>query len=222
MIKIGAKLQLFAKSLPLSLKFKLNYSTAGTTTTIVKPTNITANVEKFSLLDWRVGEIIEVKEHPEATQLYIEKVNIGLSEPITLISGLKGYYKMEELLNRKVIVFCNLKPAKMRGILSSGMLLAIVQKKEDGFLVELIQPNENVEVGTKVTLQEEALDNDESIENELLPLINNKKWNKIQNRFEMKNGNIIYKSEINNEKEYQLFTKNYSLMGNTLKSGVIG
>ncbi|EFX79630.1 hypothetical protein DAPPUDRAFT_304445 [Daphnia pulex] len=75
-------------------------------------------------LDIRVGKIVEVNRHPEAENLYVEKIDLG--EPLgprTIVSGLVNFVPQSEMLNRMVIVLCNLKPAKMRGIESAGMVL---------------------------------------------------------------------------------------------------
>lgn len=74
----------------------------------------------ISRLDLRIGRIIEVSKHPDADALYVEKMDLGEEKPRTIVSGLVNWYKLEEMQNRLVIVFCNLKPAKMRGILSEG------------------------------------------------------------------------------------------------------
>lgn len=74
-------------------------------------------------LDIRVGKIIDVKMHPDADTLYVETIDLGESEPRTVISGLAKFVPIEEMQNRLVAVLCNLKPAKMRGIESKGMVL---------------------------------------------------------------------------------------------------
>lgn len=84
------------------------------------------NGEKMSSseLHLQVGKIIEVINHPKADKLYIEKVDVGEEEPVQIVSGLVPYYSKEELLGKQIIVVRNLKPAKLRGEMSSGMLLA--------------------------------------------------------------------------------------------------
>ncbi len=77
----------------------------------------------FSTVDLRVAEVKEVKDHPNADKLYVLKINLG-SEERQLVAGLKKYYSPEELLGRHLIVVCNLKHAKLRGVESQGMLLA--------------------------------------------------------------------------------------------------
>jgi methionyl-tRNA synthetase len=84
----------------------------------------------------RVGIIQSVENHPDAVKLYVLKVSIG-SETRQLVAGLREFFQPEELLNRKVVIVANLKPAKIRGVQSNGMLLAAEKK---GKLVLLEAP----------------------------------------------------------------------------------
>ncbi len=77
----------------------------------------------FADLDLEVGEILSVAKHPEAEKLFIEKVRLGDGER-QIVSGLVGYYLPEELVGKKVVIVRNLKPARLRGVESQGMLLA--------------------------------------------------------------------------------------------------
>jgi len=78
--------------------------------------------DPFSILNLKVAEIKKVEEHPEAEKLYVLEIDAG--EKRQLVAGLKPYLKPEELLGKKIIIVSNLKPAKLRGIESQGMLLA--------------------------------------------------------------------------------------------------
>lgn len=77
----------------------------------------------ISRLDLRIGQIIDVKKHPDADSLYVETIVCGDENPRTVISGLVRHVPIEEMKDRKVVVLCNLKPAKMRGILSEAMVM---------------------------------------------------------------------------------------------------
>jgi methionyl-tRNA synthetase len=91
-----------------------------------------------------VGEIKEVKDHPNAEKLYLLKVNFG-SEERQIVSGLKDYFKPEELLNKKRVFCLNLKPAKLRGEISKGMILAAEDEEGLALLdVEKTKPGEEV------------------------------------------------------------------------------
>lgn len=74
-------------------------------------------------LDMRVGKIIEVGRHPDADSLYLEKIDCGEPLPRTVVSGLVKFVPLEEMQNRLVVVLCNLKPAKMRGVTSEAMVM---------------------------------------------------------------------------------------------------
>ena len=76
---------------------------------------------------------METKDHPGADKLYILQILLG-DEKRQLVAGLKEYYSKEDLLNKKIIVVTNLKPAKLRGIESQGMLLAAEDKEDVGLL----------------------------------------------------------------------------------------
>jgi len=81
-------------------------------------------VTELSRLEIRVGKIIEIDKHPEADSLYVEKVDCGeTTGPRTIVSGLVQYCTIDQLLNKNVIVLCNLKPRPLKGITSYGMLL---------------------------------------------------------------------------------------------------
>ncbi|XP_050390813.1 tyrosine--tRNA ligase, cytoplasmic [Patella vulgata] len=76
-----------------------------------------------SRLDLRVGKIISVEKHPDADSLFVETVDLGEEEPRTVVSGLAGLYPMEKLQDRVAVFMCNLKPVKMRGVMSQAMLM---------------------------------------------------------------------------------------------------
>ncbi|XP_062889993.1 tyrosine--tRNA ligase, cytoplasmic [Mobula hypostoma] len=105
-----------------------------------------------SRLDIRVGRIISVEKHPDAESLYVEKVDIGEAEPRTVVSGLVQYVAAEELQNRDVVLLCNLKPQKMRGIESQAMLLCASIDGEKR-KVEPLNPPEGSEPGERVFVE---------------------------------------------------------------------
>jgi len=71
----------------------------------------------------RVGKIVYIENHPDSDKMYVENIDVGDEEPRTIVSGLKEYYSLDEMRGKKVVVLCNLKPAKLRGVKSSGMVL---------------------------------------------------------------------------------------------------
>lgn len=73
-------------------------------------------------LDIRVGTITAVQQHPDADGLYLEEIDVGEAAPRQVISGLVKWVPQAEMQGRRVAVVLNLKPAKMRGVMSHGMV----------------------------------------------------------------------------------------------------
>ena len=93
-------------------------------------------LEEFPL-DLRVAKVERVEDHPDAGKLYVMQVDLG-TEKRQLVAGLKAFIPRENIINKHIIVVCNLKPARLRGIESNGMLLAA----DDGKRVALLEaPN---------------------------------------------------------------------------------
>ena len=80
-------------------------------------------------LEIRVGEIMAAEDHPNAEKLIILRVDVG--EERQIVAGLKGYYDPKELVGKKAVVFVNLKPVRLRGVESQGMVLAAVDTASD-------------------------------------------------------------------------------------------
>jgi len=97
-------------------------------------------------LDMRVGLIRTAKKHPDADSLYVEEVDVGEEKPRTVISGLVKFIPEDEMQNRKAIMLCNLKPAKMRGIMSEAMVMCASTPDK----VEILSPPENSKPGDPV------------------------------------------------------------------------
>ncbi|XP_021933924.1 tyrosine--tRNA ligase, cytoplasmic isoform X3 [Zootermopsis nevadensis] len=102
-------------------------------------------------LDIRIGKIVEVAKHPDADALYVEKIDVGESSPRTIVSGLVNYVPIEEMQNRVVVVLCNLKPAKMRGIESNGMVLCA--SSDEPKAVEPLIPPAGSSPGERVLIE---------------------------------------------------------------------
>lgn len=103
----------------------------------------------FAKLELRVGEIIACEAVPKSKKLLCSKVRIG-SETRQIVSGIRGSYSPEEMIGKKVMVLCNLKPAKLAGVLSEGMLLCA--EEEDGTLA-LMTPDagRNISSGSLIS-----------------------------------------------------------------------
>ena len=80
--------------------------------------------DDFMKLKFRSGFVQAAHKHPNADRLLVLQVDVGEPEPRTIVAGLATRYTPEDLVGRTVIVVVNLKPAKLRGVVSEGMLLA--------------------------------------------------------------------------------------------------
>jgi methionine--tRNA ligase beta chain len=119
-----------------------------------------APVEDIRRIAFRAATILEASPHPEADSLLLCKVDCGdvaedgSPEPRTVVAGLAGKIPIDELVGRKVVAVTNLKPAKMRGIESTAMLLAASDGKEgDDETVELLQVPDSVPNGELLNLE---------------------------------------------------------------------
>jgi len=90
--------------------------------------------EKTFPLDLKVAKILEAKDHPDAEKLLVLQIDLG-KEKRQLVAGLKGHYTPEDLIGKQIIVVSNLKPAKLRGVDSQGMLLAASTKDKSSVTV---------------------------------------------------------------------------------------
>ena len=85
-------------------------------------------IDDFSKVELKVGTIIECEKHPKADRLLVEKIDMG-EEIRQVVSGIADTYKPEELIGKQVIVVTNLKPVKLRGVDSNGMILCASSEK---------------------------------------------------------------------------------------------
>ncbi len=107
--------------------------------------------EEITFDDWmkmqfQVGEIIACEEVPKSKKLLCSQVKIG-SQVKQIVSGIKGHYTAEEMVGKKVMVLVNLKPAKLAGVLSEGMLLCA--EDADGNLA-LMTPEKDMPAGAEI------------------------------------------------------------------------
>ena len=87
-------------------------------------------------LDLRVGHIRKASKHPDADSLYLEEIDCGEEKPRQVISGLVKFIPEAEMQDRLVVVLCNLKPSKMRGIVSEAMVMCASTPEK----VEILAP----------------------------------------------------------------------------------
>lgn len=103
--------------------------------------------DDFTKLQFQVGEIISCEEVKKSKKLLCSQVKIG-SQVKQIVSGIKAYYKPEEMVGKKVMVLVNLKPAKLAGVLSEGMLLCA--EGPDGEL-SLLTPEKDMPAGAEIS-----------------------------------------------------------------------
>ncbi len=109
----------------------------------------TIDFSDWEKIDLRVGKIVKAEDIDGADKLY--KLTVDLGKEIgkrTVCVGIKKHYSKEELKNRKVIIFANLAPRKLKGIMSEGMVLAAVNDEEGKVI--LLTPEKDIEAGAKI------------------------------------------------------------------------
>jgi len=104
-------------------------------------------INDFSLIDIRVGKIIEVEDAETKKPMYKIKVDFGSLGVKQAVAGIKPYYSKEELLDKKFIFVVNLEPKKIGNVLSECMILAATE----GDKIIVLQPERDVEVGSKIS-----------------------------------------------------------------------
>ena len=102
--------------------------------------------DDFMKLQFQVGEIIACQEVPKSKKLLCSQVRIG-SQVKQIVSGIKAHYTAEEMVGKKVMVLVNLKPAKLAGVLSEGMLLCA--EDAEGNLA-LMKPEKEMPAGAEI------------------------------------------------------------------------
>ena len=102
--------------------------------------------DDFAKLQFQVGEIISCEAVPKSKKLLCSQVRIG-SQVRQILSGIKAWYTPEEMVGKKVMVVTNLKPAKLAGMLSEGMILCAEDAEGN---VVLMQPEKDVPAGAEI------------------------------------------------------------------------
>ncbi|MCB4778420.1 MAG: methionine--tRNA ligase [Sulfurovum sp.] len=103
-------------------------------------------IDQFFQTSLKIGTVIKAEEVPKSKKLLLLQVDLGEENPRQIVAGIKEWYSAEEILNTQVCVVANLKPAKLMGMISEGMLLAA--KDEDGLC--MIRPEKLKKSGTSI------------------------------------------------------------------------
>lgn len=110
------------------------------------------SIEDFSKFEFKIAQIKEVSDHPDADRLYVIKIDTGLKDESgssilkQIVAGIKKSYQKEDLIGRQIVIVDNLDPATLRGVESHGMLLAASDDEGQS----IICPDRPVKLGAKV------------------------------------------------------------------------
>lgn len=107
----------------------------------------TIDYEDFAKLDIRVGKVLLAEPIKKSKKLLRIEVDIGEEKPRQLVAGMASYYTPEELVGKSVIVLANLKPAKLCGVESNGMMLAA---DDGGAIVAALMPDKDIKLGSRI------------------------------------------------------------------------
>ncbi len=111
----------------------------------VEPKNL-VSIDKFFETELKVGTVLEAEEAPKSSKLLVLKVDLGDGDVRQIVAGIKEHYSAASMVGTQVCVVANLKPAKIMGLTSEGMLLAA--KDESG--LALIRPETTKKSGSKI------------------------------------------------------------------------
>ena len=143
---ISGKAHIFSKIEDKTIEDQIKKLKLNNENDNVMPQKNTIEFDDFTKVDIRVGTVIEAENVPKSDKLLKLKVDTGLDKR-TILSGISKYYTPEKILNKKVMVLINLKPRKMMGFESQGMLLLA----DDGVgNLSLMQPDSNISDGSVV------------------------------------------------------------------------
>lgn len=143
---ISGKAHIFSKIEDKTIEDQIKKLKLNNENDNVMPQKNTIEFDDFTKVDIRVGTVIEAENVPKSDKLLKLKVDTGLDKR-TILSGISKYYTPEKILNKKVMVLINLKPRKMMGFESQGMLL--LADDGDGNL-SLMQPDYDISDGSVV------------------------------------------------------------------------
>lgn len=103
----------------------------------------------ITILNVQVGLIRKAWKHPSADSLLVEEIDLGDGNQRQVVSGLAKYYSPDELINRRVILITNVKPGKLRDVMSSGLVLCA--SNQENTTVEPLIPPEGAKIGERVS-----------------------------------------------------------------------
>ena len=110
------------------------------------PTSNEITIDDFLRVELRVGTIRTAEPHPNADRLVVLSVDVGEEQERQLVAGIRACYSPESLVGRQVVVVANLKPVKLRGVESRGMILAA----SDDSGIHVLTPDAATAPGSRV------------------------------------------------------------------------
>jgi methionine--tRNA ligase beta chain len=111
-----------------------------------EPATPEITIDEFLRVDLRVATIRKAEPHPNADRLVVLSVDVGEEQERQLVAGIRAAYEPESLVGKQIVVVANLKPAKLRGVESRGMILAA----SDDSGVHVLSPDAPTAPGAKV------------------------------------------------------------------------
>jgi len=104
------------------------------------------SIDDFRKIELKIATVKSAELHPNADKLMVLQIDLG-AEQRQICAGIRNHYTPEELVGKQVVVVANLETAKLRGLESQGMLLAV----SDGGRVIILTPEKSVLAGAKVS-----------------------------------------------------------------------
>jgi methionyl-tRNA synthetase len=117
----------------------------GATTHLI---NDEIDIETFAKIKFRVATIEHVEAVPKSKKLYQIQLDVGELGKRTIVSGIALHYTPEQLIGRQIVIVANLKPAKLMGVESRGMLLAA--STDDDSILAVLSPDKPIAAGSRV------------------------------------------------------------------------
>jgi methionyl-tRNA synthetase len=146
--------------------------------------------DPFAIINLRVAKINSVKDHPNADNLYVLDLDVGKLGKRNIVAGIKRWYNKEELVGKKIIIIINLSKAKIRGVESQGMLLAVDEKGKAVLLIA------QAEEGSAVYIDE--------IKQDPVKEVSFDEFKKI--KMMSKNNKVVYKNKVLRDKINEIRT----------------
>lgn len=144
-----------ASNNPPSKKSSANNKKEGKKEKAEQENDADDNLPDICKLEFKVGQIVKVWNHPEADKLYCEEIDVGEETPRQIASGLRPHFTLEQMQGQRLLVVANLKPKNLVKFKSHGMVLCAAMPVEggEGERVEFVEPPADAKIGEIVTFE---------------------------------------------------------------------